>query len=60
MIPMHPFYKSHKFWTVVSALLALVVSVITGEATVTQITGPAIALILGYFGIRVVEAQVKK
>ncbi len=57
---MHPFYKSHKFWVVVTGAVSLIASVVTGEATVPEVVNQFITLILGYCGIRVVESKVTK
>lgn len=57
---MNPWYKSHKFWATIAGEIALITTVLSGEATVTQIVTPAVMLLLGYFGIRVAEYQVKK
>jgi len=59
-LTMNPWYKSHKFWGTAIAELLLIVSVMTGKATMPEIIAPAITLLLGYFGIRVAETAVKK
>lgn len=56
---MNPWYKSSKFWTMASGVFLLVGSVLSGEATVSQVVYPAIVLILGYFGIRIAESSIK-
>lgn len=57
---MHPFYKSHKFWVMVSGAVSLIGAVMAGEATVAEVVNQFIALILGYCGIRVAETKVNK
>lgn len=53
----NPWFKSHKFWVMISSVIALVGTVISGEATVGQVLYPAITLILGYMGINVIDKK---
>lgn len=55
---MKPFYLSHKFWVLVSSLVALAGAVISGEASVSEVINQAVVLILGYLGIYVADKKV--